>query len=51
MNKKIIERLEGETQADFELWVDVLLADVDFIFVSYVKDENGESEQAEVLYF
>lgn len=28
MNKKIIERLEGETQADFELRVDVLLADL-----------------------
>lgn len=51
MNKKIIKRRLNETQADFELRVDVLLADLDFISVSYVKDENGESEQAEVLYF
>ncbi|MGY5211722.1 hypothetical protein ACXGSF_05215 [Limosilactobacillus mucosae] len=51
MNKKIIKRRPNETQADFELRVDVLLADVDFISVSYVKDENGESDQAEVLYF
>lgn len=51
MNKKIIKRRPNETQADFELRVDVLLADLDFISVSYVKDENGESEQAEVLYF
>lgn len=51
MNTKIIKRREGEAQADFELRVDVLLADVDFISVSYVKDENGEAEQAEVLYF
>ena len=51
MNTKIIKRRESETQEDFELRVDVLLADVDFISVSYVKDENGESEQAEVLYF
>lgn len=51
MNKKIIKRREGETQSEFELRVDVLLADLDFISVSYVKDENGESEQAEVLYF
>lgn len=51
MNKKIIKRRPNETQADFELRVDVLLADLDFISVSYVKDENGESEQAKVLYF
>ena len=51
MNTKIIKRREGETQEEFELRVDVLLADVDFISVSYVKDENGEAEQAEVLYF
>lgn len=51
MNKKIIKRRPNETQADFELRVDVLLADLDFISVSYVKDENGESDQAEVLYF
>lgn len=51
MNKKVIKRRPNETQADFELRVDVLLADLDFISVSYVKDENGEAEQAEVLYF
>lgn len=51
MNKKIIKRRPNETQAEFELRVDVLLADLDFLSVSYVKDENGESEQAEVLYF
>lgn len=51
MNTKIIKRREGESQNEFEMRVDVLLADVDFISVSYVKDENGESEQAEVLYF
>lgn len=51
MNKKIIKRRPNETQAEFELRVDVLLADLDFLSVSYVKDENGESEQDEVLYF
>lgn len=51
MNKKIIKRRPNETQEEFEMRVDVLLADVDFISVSYVKDENGEAEQAEVLYF
>ena len=51
MNTKIIKRREGESQNEFEMRVDVLLADLDFISVSYVKDENGEAEQAEVLYF
>lgn len=51
MNKKIIERREGESQNEFEMRVDVLLADVDFLSVSYQMDENGESKEAKVLYF
>lgn len=51
MNTKIIKRREGETQEDFELRVDVMLADVDFLSVSFQTDENGESKEAKVLYF
>ena len=31
MNTKIIKRREGESQNEFEMRVDVLLADVDFL--------------------
>lgn len=51
MNTKIIKRREGESQNEFEMRVDVLLADVDFLSVSYQMDENGESKEAKVLYF
>lgn len=51
MNKLVIERRPNESQNEFELRVDAQLADLDFISVSYVKDENGESEQATIMYF
>lgn len=51
MNTKIIKRREGKSQNEFEMRVDVLLADVDFLSVSYQMDENGESKEAKVLYF
>lgn len=51
MNTKIIKRREGESQNEFEMRVDVLLSDVDFLSVSFQKDENGESKEAKVLYF
>lgn len=51
MNKKIIKRREGESQDEFEMRVDVLLADVDFLSVSFQTDKNGESKEAKVLYF
>lgn len=50
MNTKIIKRRPNETQAEFEMRVDVLLADVDFLSFSFQTDENGESKEAKVLY-
>lgn len=50
MNMKIIKRRESETQEDFELRVDALLADVGFLSFSFQTDENGESKEVKVLY-
>ena len=50
MNTKIIRRRPNEALAEFEMRVDVLLADVDFLSFSFQTDENGESKEAKVLY-